>query len=143
MWQRIQTLYFAVAAALVIALLWSAKAVVYSAGLDPEYIKYTSYLPYLILIIVASILEVLALTTYRFRIFQMRTAILVSLVLLALQGWIAVDYLQAPASQVFRYTAVFPLVAVIFNLLAARAAYADEILIQSASRLRAAKRKKR
>ena len=71
----------------------------------------------------------------------MRTAILAALVTLALQAWLAVDYFTAAEGLVFRVTAVFPIVAVILDLLAARKIYADQLLVESMSRLRSSRRK--
>lgn len=131
MWQRVQTLYLLISTALVASMFFSDKA---------EGIRYIEYAPYLILLIIITLLNVIALTTYRFRILQFRTAILVSLIDLAFQAWLAVDYF-AESELVFRFTAIFPLVAVILNVLAARGIWADELMVRSAGRLRAAKRK--
>lgn len=142
MWQRVQTLYIAVATALVAAMFFSLKAVI--PGPDGEFAReftYTSYVPYLILLIVISLLNLLALTTWRFRIFQMRTAVLSAIITFALQAWLAVDYFTADECLVFRFTAVFPIIAVIFDLLAAKNILADEMMVRSASRLRSAKKK--
>lgn len=132
MWQRIQTLYLFLSTVLVAALFFCNKA---------EDLRYTAYLPYLILAVIITLLNVLALTTWKFRIFQMRTAILSALITIAFQAWIAVDYFSADKSLVFNVTAVFPLAAVILDFLAARNIYADELMVRSASRLRSAKRK--
>lgn len=131
MWQRVQTLYLLISTALVASMFFSDKA---------EGIRYIEYAPYLILLIIITLLNVIALTTYRFRILQFRTAVLVSLIDLAFQAWLAVDYF-AESELVFRFTAIFPLVAVILNVLAARGIWADELMVRSAGRLRAAKRK--
>jgi len=142
MWQRVQTLYLAVATALVAAMFFSLKAVI--PGSDGEFAReltYVSYVPYLILLVVISLLNLLALTTWRFRIFQMRTAVLSALITLALQVWIAVDYFTADECLVFRFTAVFPIVAVIFDILAAKNILSDEMMVRSASRLRSARKK--
>lgn len=133
MWQRVQTLYLAIATALLAALFFCDKA---------EGVRYVSYTPYLILLIVSVLLDFLALTTYKIRVFQFRTAVLAALITVALQAWLVVDYFATMGSLVFKWTAVFPVVAVIFDILAARNIWADELIVRSASRLRAAKRKK-
>lgn len=103
-------------------------------------LMYTDYVPYLILLIVIVLLDFLALTSWKHRIFQMRTAILASLITLAFQVWLAVDYFTADKELVFKVTAVFPLVSIILNVLAAGNIWGDEMVVRSASRLRAAKR---
>lgn len=134
MWQRVQTLYLALSTALMAALFFCEKA---------PGIKYINYTPYLILLIVIVLLDLLALTGWKVRIFQFRTAILVSLITIAFQAWLAVDYFASSDTVVFKWTAVFPIVAVIFDILAARNIWADELIVRSASRLRAAKNKKK
>ena len=142
MWQRIQTLYLAIATGLIVSMFFTLKAVIPAAdGGIAESFRYVSYWPYLILLIVITILDILALTGWKFRIFQMRTAILAALVTLALQAWLAVDYFTAAEGVVFRVTAIFPIVAVIQNLLAARKIYADQLLVESTSRLRSSRRR--
>lgn len=132
MWQRVQTLWLAIATALVASLFFCDKA---------ESVRYTAYLPYLILLIIITALNLIALNSFKFRVFQMRTAVLSALVTLALQGWLAVDYFLTNAETPFRASAIFPLVAVILDILAVRGIWADELLVRSASRLRSAKRK--
>ena len=144
MWQRIQTLYLALATGLIVAMLFSLKAVV--PGPDGTFLqefRYTSYIPYLILLIVIALLDFLALTTFRFRVFQMRTAVLAALITIALQAWIAVDCFSADKSMVFRITAIFPIVAVIFDLLAARGIASDIMVAESVNHLRTRKKNRK
>ena len=134
MWQRVQTLYLFLATALIAALFFCHKA---------GDVFYTDYWPYLILLIVVGFLNVTALTTYKHRIFQMRTATLSAIILLGLQIWLVVDCIKTHNTPVFSLTAVFPIVAMILNLLAARGILADELLVRNSNRLRAAKRNKK
>ena len=132
MWQRIQTLYLFISTVLIALLFFCDKA---------EGVSFTEYFPYLVFIIVITLLNVLALTTYRFRVFQMRTAVLSALVIIAFQIWLAVDFFTFGKTDDFHITAVFPIAAVILDFLAARGIFADELMVRSASRLRPAKRK--
>ena len=134
MWQRVQTLYLFLATALIAALFFCHKA---------GDVFYTDYWPYMVLLIVVAFLNVMALTTYKHRIFQMRTATLSAIILLGLQVWLVVDCIKTHNTPVFSLTAVFPVVAMILNLLAARGILADELLVRNSSRLRAAKRGKK
>lgn len=134
MWQRVQTLYLAISTALVASLFFCDKA-----GETP----YTAYLPYLVLLIIITLLNILALTTWSHRIFQFRTANLSAIITVALQVWLVVDFVVTGNDPLFHVTAVFPVVAVVFDILAARGIWADELMVRSASRLRAAKRNKK
>jgi len=133
MWQRVQTLYLLLATGLVASLFFCTKA---------GDIPYTEYWPYLVLLLITGFLQVMALTTWKHRVFQMRTASLSAIILIALQGWLVYDFISTHNTPVFHVTAVFPIVAAILDFLAARSILADEMLVRSADRLRAAKRKK-
>ncbi len=124
MWQRIQTLYLAVALGLSVALFWQLGNTWW-----------------LVLLGVASFMELVALLSYKFRLFQMRTAVIAALMLLGLQIWMLVVYLSNADKTGFNFTFVFPIVAAILDALAARSILGDEMLVQSASRLRSSKRK--
>lgn len=123
MWQRVQTLYLVVALGLVVAMFW-----------------HVSFLWWLILLGVACFMQLVAILAYKFRLFQMRTAIIAAIMLLGLQIWMAVVYLTGDKAA-FNITAVFPVVAAILDGLAARAIFSDELIVRSSSRLRSSKRK--
>ena len=133
MWQRIQTLYLAISTALIAAMFFCNKA---------GDISYVSYWPYLVLLVLITLLSVLALTTYKIRVFQVRTTVLAAIITLALQAWLVVDFVVTGNDPLFHVTAIFPLVAVILDVLAARGIWADELMVRSSSRLRSSKRKK-
>lgn len=133
----------AVATALIAVMIFSVKAVAPAAdGTWAEVHKYSEYWPYLVLMIVVALLDFLALTTYKVRVFQMRTAVMAALVTVALQAWLLVDFIQCRGLMVFRYTAVFPAVAVILDVMAARGILADQLLVESAYHLRKSRRER-
>lgn len=141
MWQRLQTLYMCIATGLIVALFFSVKAFTLGPGgvhsVELTYIKYT---PYLILLILITILQLLAVFTFNARVFQMRTAVLSAILMIALQAWIGVDYFTADKEWIFKFTAVFPLVAAILNFIAARLILRDQLLVESVSHLRSRKK---
>lgn len=141
MWQRLQTLYLCIATGLIVALFFSAKAFTLGPGgvhsVELTYIKYT---PYLILLILITILQLLAVFTFNARVFQMRTAVLSAILMIALQAWIGVDYFTADKEWIFKLTAIFPLIAAILNFIAARLILRDQLLVESVSHLRSRKK---
>ena len=141
MWQRLQTLYLCIATGLIVALFFSVKAFTLGPGgvhsVELTYIKYT---PYLILLILITILQLLAVFTFNARVFQMRTAVLSAILMIALQAWIGVDYFTADKEWIFKFTAVFPLVAAILNFIAARLILRDQLLVGGVSHLRSRKK---
>ena len=70
----------------------------------------------------------------------MRTAVLAAIITLALQVWLAVDYFTAAEGLRFHLTVLFPLAAVVCDLLAAKNIFSDELMVRSASRLRSSKK---
>ena len=142
MWQRVQTLYIARATALIAVLFFCNMAASYDAdGNVTEYFSYTSFVPYLILTIVLTLLGLLSLTTFKVRIFQMRTAGLAAILALAFQIWLVMDFIFTGDTRVFRFTAIFPIISSIFFYLAARAILSDQLLVESASHLRRTRRR--
>lgn len=101
---------------------------------------HVSFLWWLILLGVACFMQVVAILAYKFRLFQMRTAIIAAIMLLGLQIWMAVAYLTGDKTA-FNITAVFPVVAAILDVLAARSIFSDELIVRNSSRLRSSKRK--
>ena len=151
MWQRVQTLYFAIAAGLTAALFFCDFARVPGAE---DAMRYTEYLPYAVLAGLAAqsmdehersglafACTLVALFAWVRRSLQIRLGGAAAVILLALQIWLAVGYFKLPQEYVVRWTAVFPLIALIFDIMALRGVYADELLVRSSSRLRSAKRK--
>ena len=143
MWQRIQTLYLAVATALLISMFFCKFATVIGPDGVEISIKYIEKVPYLVLLAVALAGNMFSLFAFKIRIPQMRVATVAALILLAFQVWIIVDVVRGWNEMVFSVTALFPLVAMVLDILAARNIMLDEAMVQSASRLRASKRRRK
>ncbi len=143
MWQRIQTLYLAVATALLISMFFCKFATILGPDGVEISIKYIEKVPYLVLLAVALAGNVFSLFAFKIRIPQMRVATVAALILLAFQIWIVVDVVRGWNEMVFSVTALFPLVAMVLDILAARNIMLDEAMVQSASRLRASKRRRK
>ena len=137
MWQRIQTLYLAISTVLLAVLLFGTACM----EVTPDGVTEVSYLhlkaPYIgILIGIIAAMTVLALVAFKVRILQMRLSVLSGLVALGLQVWLGVLYFTAPATVTFRWTVIFPLAVAVFNFLAARGCFQDQLMVESASRIR-------
>jgi glucan phosphoethanolaminetransferase (alkaline phosphatase superfamily) len=124
MWQRIQTLYLIIGLALMTAMFFHLE-----------------YIWWIILLGVATFMQIVALAAYKFRPFQMRTAVIVGILLIGLQIWMAVVYFCTEDKSVFNITTVFPIAVAIFDFLAARNILSDEFLVQNSSRLRSNRKK--
>ncbi len=140
MWQRLQTLYLAISAGLVLGLCFSNAYTV----TDPDGLVSVSYWqlqkPYFgILLGVLCALVGLALFSFKSLILQMRLATLGGIVALGMQGWIAWMYFTWEGP-VFSITAIFPLVICALNLLGARSCFQDQLMVESAYRVRERRR---
>ena len=144
MWQRIQTLYLAVSTALLFILFFSDACAVTS----PEGMQYVTYFqiqkPYFgILLVILFAMTVLALVTFKVRILQMRLATLSGLVALGMAGWLAWYYFTAPGNVTFKWTVIFPLIVALSNFLAARGCFQDQLMVESAYRIRESRKRDR
>ena len=88
-------------------------------------------------------MTVLALITFKVRILQMRLATLAGLVALGMTGWLAYFYFTAPENVTFKWTVIFPLLAAICDFLAARGCFQDQLMVESAYRIRESRKRDR
>lgn len=133
MWQRIQTLYLAISAGLIVAIFFTP----YAEALDTnESIYFTDKLPYLWLMISVILAHIFTLTLFKARGLQFRVTTLAALITLGFQIWVAVDFFNRPDGIVFKMTAVFPLASVILDVLALRGIMSDILITESVGRLR-------
>ena len=142
MWQRIQTLYLAIATALLASMFFCKFAtIVGPQGNDLE-IMYWEKIPYVTLLAISTLGNMCSLLAFKIRMPQMRVATGAAILLLAFQCWIVVDLARNWNEMSFSVTALFPLIAAILDIMAARSILLDEAMVQSSARLRASKRKR-
>ena len=143
MWQRIQTLYLALACGIVAALFFVPLAVAIGTGGTTENIYFTDNVYFLCLLIAIALANFTALILFKHRGIQIRVAVVACLLLLGFQIWLLAKYFNAPDGVVFKFTAILPLVASALDALAVRRIMADELLVQSYSRLRTKKKNRK
>ena len=136
MWQRQQTLYLLISAILVAVLCFGTA---YRVA-NPDGLLEVSYWqlqkPYFgILLGILAGLVVLALVTFKSLILQMRLSSLGGIVALGMQAWLAWMYFTFEGP-VFSLTAILPLGICVFNFLAARGCFQDQLMVESAMRIR-------
>jgi hypothetical protein len=133
MWQRVQTLYLAISSILIGTLFFCniCKAV---SPQGEVAIGLYEKIPYLVFNIMVFTATVITLFTYKLRLLQMRVAILSALLLFGFQIWIGVDFVRYQLiqdSMIYLVPSIFPLVAGILNVIAARNIMLDEAMVQS------------
>ena len=136
MWQRQQTLYLLISAALVLAMCFGTAYRV----TDPDGLTAVSYWqlqkPFFgILLGVLAGLVLLALVTFKSLILQMRLSSLGGIIALGMEGWLAWMYFTFEGP-VFSLTVIFPLLICISNFMAARGCFQDQLMVESAQRIR-------
>ena len=141
MWQRIQTLYLGLATLMTASLFGCDVARYAAAGGATATVPFTGNTVYLVFIIILTILQTLALGGFKWRIRQFRVTLFTAFTSLGFQGWLVYDYFKFSPSISFLWTALIPLAAAVLDFLAARAIMMDEAIVQSAGRLRKARKK--
>ena len=141
MWQRQQTLYLLISAALVLSMCFGTA---YRVA-DPDGLLSVSYWqlqkPYFgILLGILTGVILLALVTFKSLILQMRLSSLGGIIALGMQAWLAWMYFTFEGP-VFSITAILPLVICVCNFLAARGCFQDQLMVESAQRLRNRRKK--
>ena len=142
MWQRIQTLYLAIATALLASMFFCKFATIVGPQGNHLEIMYWEKIPYVTLLAISTIGNIFSLFAFEIRMPQMRVATGAAILLLAFQCWIVVDLARNWNEMSFSVTALFPLIAAILDIMAARSILLDEAMVQSSARLRASKRKR-
>ena len=144
MWQRIQTLYLAVSTILIASLLMCNVGVIIGPEGTEEPVRYYENIVYLIFIVMIISGNGFTLFSYKARMIQMRLSVIEAIIMTAFQIWIGFDFLRMrnDSELVSSITAVFPIIAAILNVMAARNIALDEAMVQSAYRLRQSRRKK-
>lgn len=143
MWQRYQTLLLAVATLLIVSLFWCDLSRTVMADGIIDYVKYTDKTIFKVWLIILTILHVLALGGFKWRMKQFRVVVFTALVTIGFQIWLAVYFFQTKDTSVMSWTALFPLLAAGLDAYAARNILLDEFIVQSANRLRGPRKKKK
>jgi len=143
MWQRIQTIFLALACGLTASLFFCRLATIVGADNAVVYVRYTEKVIYLVLTIICVLLGVLSIFTYKLRLLQMRLSVLTGLMLIGYQGVLVYDYFANRGDMVFSFTAVFPVIAAILCFMASRKIFQDEIMVRASNRLRDTRTKRR
>ena len=143
MWKKIHTIYSIIATLLSASMFFFSFATI----LGPEGVElkimYYEKLPYLFMLIMLLAAGVCSVFTYRNGFLQARVCILTALMLIGFQIWLRVDFLRFRTDMVFSISAIFPIVAAILNVLAARGALVEGMTLQTAEKVLKSKKRRR
>jgi peptidoglycan/LPS O-acetylase OafA/YrhL len=137
MFFRIQSLFLSIAAGLNISMFFT-NLIKFTDGLSISFWEYT---PTRIFILVTSVLSIVAVSSFKNRLFQMRICNLSTLISLGFQIYLAVLFFRREPEMIFTVNAVFPIVAAILTFIGMRYVARDEAMVMAASRLRRSRRR--
>jgi hypothetical protein len=143
MWKRIQTLYLLISTGLIVSMLFSRFASIIGPGGEEAIIRYHEKMPYLVLLLMLTTSHIAATASFKTRFLQARVSIIAALLAIGFQIWLGVDFLRFRTDMVFSISAIFPIVAAILNILAARGALVEGMTLQTAERVLKSKKKRR
>ena len=120
---------------------FSRVATIMAPGGEEETIMYYQKIEYLLFLIMLFTANAICLFSFKARILQMRLAVITVIMLAAFQIWLGVDMVRNREEMTFSFTAVFPAIAMILDLMAARNIFLDEAMVRAASHLRGARKR--
>ena len=143
MWQRIQTLYFGIATALIFSMFFCIFATIVGPDGSEVTIRYSEKLPYLTLLIMLITAHIAATASFKTFFLQARVGVIAGLLALGFQIWLGIDILLNRGEMSFSFTALFPLAAAFLDFIAAKKSIVDEMTVQAVKSARKAGRKRK
>ena len=134
-----QTTYLTLTSALLIgAMFFLPFASIIGSNNEVESIMYYEKIPYLVMLIMLICGSLFSILTHKIPFLQARVCMLTGLMLIGFQIWLGVDFFMWRKELIFSVTMLFPLAAAALEIIAARRAFIDELVIQA---VRQSKRK--
>ena len=143
MWQRIQTLYFGIATALIFSMFFCIFATIIGPDGAEVTIRYSEKMPYLVLMIMLITAHIAATASFKAFFLQARVGVIAGLLAIGFQIWLGIDILLNRHEMSFSITALFPLAAAFLDFIAARKSLVDEMTVQTVKSTRKANRKRK
>ena len=120
MWQRIQTLYFGIATALIFSMFFCTFATIIGPDGTELTIRYSEKLPYLTLMIMLITAHIAATASFKAFFLQARVGVIAGLLAIGFQIWLGIDILLNRDAMSFSFTALFPIAAAFLDFISAK-----------------------
>ena len=143
MWQRIQTLYLGISTALIFSMFFCNFATIIGPQGEELSIGYHEKIPYLVMLIMLFSAHVAAVASFKVFFLQARVTMIAALLALGFQIWLAVDFFRFLHDMTFSITALFPLAAVILDVMAAKRSLVDEMTVTAVKSVKTSRRSRR
>lgn len=126
------TTYLTLTSALLISAMFFLQfATIIGPDNELEKIMYYEKIPYLVMLIMLLTGSLFSILTHKIPFLQARVCMLTGLMLLGFQIWLGVDLFMWRNELVFSVTMLFPLAAAALEIIAARRAIVDGLIIQA------------
>ena len=140
MWKKLTTYLTLTATLLVGSMFFCSFASIIGPEGEILKIRYYEKTPYLVMLIMLISGCMFSLLTHKLPFLQARVCMLTSLMLIGFQIWLGVDFFRYHTEIIFSPTMLFPLVAAILDIMAARKALVDGMMLQAVKSIRKKKR---
>ena len=140
MWKKSQTYLIGIATLLGIVMFFCRFATIIAPGGAELKIMYYEKLPYAVMLIMLLTAGICAVFCHKFPLLQARVCMIAALMLIGFQIWLGVDFFRYHTEIIFSPTMLFPLVAAILDIMAARKALVDGMMLQAVKSIRKKKR---
>ena len=120
MWQRIQTLYFGIATALIFSMFFCIFATIIGPDGAEVTIRYSEKMPYLVLMIMLITAHIAATASFKAFFLQARVGVIAGLLAIGFQIWLGIDILLNRDAMSFSFTALFPIAAAFLDFISAK-----------------------
>ena len=136
MLKKLTTYLTFVSALLIGAMFFLHFATIIGPDNEHEIIMYYEKIPYLVMLIMLLSGSLFSILTYKIPFLQARVCMLTGLMLTGFQIWLGIDFFIWRNEMVFSVTMLFPLAAAALEIIAARRAVVDGLIIQAVKQSR-------
>ena len=140
MWKKYQTYLIDAATILCVSMFFCRLAAIIGPGGEELGIMYYEKLPFAVMLIMLLAAGISAIFCHKFPLLQARVCMIAALMQIGFQLWLGIDFFKYHNDMVFSITIVFPLVAAILNIMAARKALVDGMTLTAVKSLKKSKR---
>ena len=140
MWKKSQTYLIGIATLLGIAMFFCRFATIIGPMGEELGIMYYEKIPYTVMLIMLLAAGICAIFCNRFPLLQARVCMIAALMFIGFQIWLGVDFFRFHNEMVFSPTMIFPLAAAILDMMAARKALVDGMMMQAVKSMKKKKR---
>lgn len=136
MLKKAQTYYIGASILLTASMFFCRMATIIGPAGEELGIMYYEKVPYTVMLIMLLTAGICAMFCHKAPLLQARVCMLKALMLIGFQIWLGIDFFQWHNDMVFSPTLLFPLVGAILDIMAARKALVDGLVLQAARSVR-------